>query len=310
MPYIKFTDEEKQRANQVDLEDFLQVKGELLQRAGRDKRLKCDKSITVKGNTWFDHSKGKGGYAIDFVKSFYNMSYPEAVNELLGNSSVGYKVYEKAEEPKKEFILPQKNSSDKKVFNYLTEVRKLDDEVVRCFLDKGLIYESKEQRGFREFNNAVFIGNDSDGEIKHAQIRSLYQGKNKFVQNIAGCNPSHSFNYIGGSDKLFVFEAPIDMLSFISLNKDENWQSHNYVALCGVSTKAMDTKIAENNIKDLYLCLDNDSAGNSVSNRIQKDVKYSGINIERVTSNLKDFNEDLIEQKLEETEMVGMQCYG
>lgn len=68
--YVYFTEEQKQRANQVDLEDFLSRQGEKLLRSGREKRLVSDHSITVRGNRWYDHATEKGGYAIDFVQMF------------------------------------------------------------------------------------------------------------------------------------------------------------------------------------------------------------------------------------------------
>lgn len=77
--YVHFTDEQKYRANNVELADFLQRRGEKLLPSGRDKRLASDHSITVRGNEWYDHSAESGGYAIDFVRKFYGCSYPEAV---------------------------------------------------------------------------------------------------------------------------------------------------------------------------------------------------------------------------------------
>ncbi|MFR7637689.1 MAG: toprim domain-containing protein [Lachnospiraceae bacterium] len=53
--------------------------------------------------------------------------------------------------------------------------------------------------------------------------------------NIEGSDPKHSFHYLGGDNTLYVFEAPIDLLSYISLHP-ENWQEHNYVACCGTSS--------------------------------------------------------------------------
>lgn len=82
--HIHFTDEQKQRANSIDLAEFLQRRGEKLIRSGRDKRLDSDHSITIRGNQWFDHSKEKGGLAIDFVQEFYGLHFPEAVTLLLG----------------------------------------------------------------------------------------------------------------------------------------------------------------------------------------------------------------------------------
>ena len=44
--FVYFTEEQKQRANAVDLEDFLSRQGEKLLRSGREKRLASDHSIT------------------------------------------------------------------------------------------------------------------------------------------------------------------------------------------------------------------------------------------------------------------------
>ena len=75
--FVYFTEEQKQRANAVDLEDFLSRQGEKLLRSGREKRLASDHSITVRGNRWYDHATEKGGCAIDFVRMFYNQSFPD-----------------------------------------------------------------------------------------------------------------------------------------------------------------------------------------------------------------------------------------
>ena len=61
MPYIPFTDEQKVLANSVDLEQFLRMRGEKLERVGREHKLiYCDSSgrhdsITIRGSKWFDH---------------------------------------------------------------------------------------------------------------------------------------------------------------------------------------------------------------------------------------------------------------
>lgn len=38
-----------------------------------------------------------------------------------------------------------------------------------------------------------------------------------FKGNVEGCDPRYSFRWIGKSNTVYVFEAPIDMLSFISM---------------------------------------------------------------------------------------------
>lgn len=70
MPYVYFTEEQKERANSVDLVDFLQRQGEKLLPSGKEKRLSSDHSITVWGNRWYDHEIEQGGSAISFVKKF------------------------------------------------------------------------------------------------------------------------------------------------------------------------------------------------------------------------------------------------
>ena len=49
MPYIHFTEDQKLRANSVDLVEFLRRQGEKLISSGQDKRLTSDHSITVHG---------------------------------------------------------------------------------------------------------------------------------------------------------------------------------------------------------------------------------------------------------------------
>ena len=81
--YIHFTEEQKQKANSVDLVDFLDRQGEKLLPSGREKRLASDRSITIRGNRWYDHETGEGGLAIDFLQNFYGLSFPDAVTKLL-----------------------------------------------------------------------------------------------------------------------------------------------------------------------------------------------------------------------------------
>ena len=75
--YIHFTDEQKERANSVDLEEFLRQRGEKLLRAGRESRLARVHHITVRGNEWYDHIARQGGHAVSFVQHYYGMSYQD-----------------------------------------------------------------------------------------------------------------------------------------------------------------------------------------------------------------------------------------
>lgn len=93
---------------------------------------------------------------------------------------------------------------------------------------------------------------------------------------------------------LYVFEAPIDMLSYISLHKD-NWQQHSYVALCSVSDRAVIQMLKDNpNINKIYLCLDNDREGIDSDYRIRHNLNQIGYNdVTFIRPKYKDWNEIL-----------------
>ena len=169
--FIYFTEEQKQRANAVDLEDFLSRQGEKLLRSGREKRLASDHSITVRGNQWYDHATEKGGCSIDFVRMFYNQSFPDAVTMLLGGEQgEAYREsMEQEQEPKKPFILPEANRTMHRAFAYLVKTRCLDPKVVSVFARRHMIYEDA------KYHNAVFVGFDVDGIPRHAHKRGTCQ---------------------------------------------------------------------------------------------------------------------------------------
>ena len=298
--YIHFTEEQKQRANAVDLVEFLQRQGEKLLPSGRDKRLASDHSITIRGNEWYDHALEQGGLAIDFVQSFYSLSFPEAVTKLLGGEQgeVYSRVKERKQTEQKPFVLPPKNSDMRRVFAYLIKNRHIDRDVVSFFAKQKLLYESCEQSADKkkEYHNAVFVGYDENGVPCHAHKRGIYSNGISFKGNVESSNPCYSFHYTGTSDKLYVFEAPIDMLSFITINKRANWQEHSYVALCGVSEQAMLRMLENNpNLNHVILCLDHDAAGIESSEKFQDILYEKNIKCSRLLSKCKDWNEDIKE---------------
>lgn len=296
--YIHFTDEQKYRANNVDLADFLNRRGEKLIASGREKRLASDHSITVRGNEWYDHAVEKGGYSIDFVRQFYNLTFPEAVTMLLGGEQgQNYQpADQKKQEAKKTFALLNAHTDMRRVYAYLVKSRLIDREVVSYFAKQNLLYESceKSKDGTKEYHNAVFVGCDENGVARHAHKRGLYTEGKGFKGNVDGCNPAYSFHYTGTDNLLFVFEAPIDMLSYITLHP-QNWQNHSYVALCGVGGQAM-MKMLELNpqLGEVSLCLDNDEAGYKASERLKNQLAESGYQCRRLISQEKDWNEDLV----------------
>ena len=298
MPYIHFTEDQKLRANSVDLVEFLRRQGEKLISSGQDKRLTSDHSITVHGNEWYDHAAERGGHAISFVQNFYGLTYPEAVTRLLnGEQGEVYIPAEKKEkEPPKEFALPPSNQAMRRVYAYLLQQRHISREVLSAFAQKGLIYESRELSidQTKVYHNAVFVGFDERGVARHAQKRSTNSQGKAFKLNVEGSDARYSFHHLGMDGELYVFEAPIDLLSYLTMNP-EDWQRHSYVACCGTSyepVRWMLTQMASP--EAVYLCLDSDQTGQRACERMAELIHTEFcIPTQQLTPELKDWNEDL-----------------
>ena len=298
MPYIPFTEEEKMTANSVDLAEYLRVRGEKLERAGREYKLiysddsGSHDSITIRGSTWFDHKNQTGGGAIKFMQYHYGMDFPTAVQELLGQrvtslSSVPLKSTKQSEK-QKDFRLPEANDNMHRVFAYLIKQRFIAPEVITHFAKRKLLYEDKEH------HNAVFVGVDENGVPRQAHKRSTSTFGNSFRQTIEGSDTKYSFAHFGESGKLFIFEAPIDMMSYLTLNP-ENWQEHSYIAMNGVYENAVLTALkGHENLFEIAICTDNDVGGIDSADRLSDILKEKGYaNIKRLVPEFKDWNECL-----------------
>ncbi len=296
MPYIPFTEEQKITANSVELAEFLRMRGERLERAGREYKLiysdgsgKHD-SITMSGSTWFDHKNQVGGGAIKFMQYHYGMSFPDAVQALLGYSVLPQRSppkQEKAKE-KREFRLPESNTDMHRVYAYLIKQRFIAPEIITFFAKNHTLYEDKEH------HNAVFVGVDENGIPRQAHKRSTSTFGKSFRQTVEGSDTKYSFVHLGESEKLFVFEAPIDMLSYLTLHL-ENWQKHSYIAMNGVYENAVLTALkGHSNLSEILICTDNDVGGIDAADRLRDILSNNGYaDIKRILPTNKDWNEDL-----------------
>lgn len=286
--YIHFTEEQKERARQTDLASFLRSRGEKLKRSGSEYEWKIQSGkVTVRGNIWFHQYEREGGDAIDFVRRFYNLDFPGAVTLLLSEQGIDVIPKEQQAKEKKEFILPKPNGDMRRVYAYLLKGRFIDRDIMNFFAKAKLIYEDA------EYHNAVFVGVDEQGMPRHAHKRGTYSDSG-YKGNVDGSEPDYSFHYIGKGNKLYVFEAPIDMLSFISLHK-ENWQENSYVALCSVAPQAVVHILKSNSqIDTVFTCLDYDKAGIEGNYRVAEAVKKLGdYKISTDSPKYKDWNEGL-----------------
>ena len=300
MPYIHFTEAQKLQANAVDLVEFLRFKGEPLIREGSEYRLGSNHSVTVRDNEWYDHAAEKGGGPVTFLKEFYGMNYAEAVLALIDKdvSELCPQVAAPREKVKKPFELPPANDTNRRVFAYLLKHRHLDRDVLTTFVRQGLVYEDQ------KYHNAVFVGMDKDGTPRHAHKRSTNSQGKTFRMTAEGSDFRYAFNWPGSNNHLLVFEAPIDMLSFISKFHDSAWAKYSYVALCGTSSQPMLGMLERcPQIDTVHFALDNDQAGQLATRRLAKLVREKGLAVNALVPVNKDWNEDLcadFEQTMEE----------
>ena len=279
---MTYTQAQIDKAKAVDLEKFLRAQGETLVRSGKEYRWKAHDSLTVCGNKWFRHSQSKGGLPVDFVMEFYGKSFPEAVQMLTGEP--GEAQPEAGPAPSPAFRLPLRNVTNANILNYLTQERKLSPSLVNFFIAAGDIYEDSSH------HNVVFVGRDADGHPRYASNRGINE---KFRQDAAGAEKAFGFAHRGTDKQLLVFEAPIDLLSFIELFP-KNWQQHGYLSLGGVSSKALRQFLSERpDVERVFLCLDADKAGEDACKRLAALLPDS-VRVTRIQPCMKDWNEVLV----------------
>ena len=278
---MTYTQAQIDKANAVDLEKFLRAQGETLVRSGKEYRWKAHDSLTVCGNKWFRHSQSKGGLPVDFVMEFYGKSFPEAVQMLTGEP--GEVQPEADPAPSPAFRLPLRNVTNANILNYLTQERKLSPSLVNFFIAAGDIYEDAAH------HNVVFVGRDADGHPRYASSRGI---REKFRQDAAGAEKAFGFAHRSTDKQLLVFEAPIDLLSFIELFP-KNWQQHNYLSLGGVSGKALRQFLSERpDVERVFLCLDADKAGEDACKRLAG-LLPDTVSVTRIQPCMKDWNDVL-----------------
>ena len=140
----------------------------------------------------------------------------------------------------------------------------------------------------------MFVGVDKNGVPRQAHKRGTATFGKSFRQTVEGSDTKYSFAYFGESGKLFIFEAPIDMLSYLTLNP-QDWQKHSYIAMNGVYENAVLTALkGHSNLSEIIICTDNDIGGIDAADRLSDILEEKGYaDINRLVPEFKDWNECL-----------------
>lgn len=252
----RYTYEEMEIARFTDLPNLAEAFGYEVQARGRWHFLKDAQHIVIKNRTrYFDNYKQEWGDAITFLEDYADMSFREAMDFLLNYN--GYsrdapaqkpeiRLPKKEENPPVPFALPEPNEDNRRVFSYLRK-RGIAYQVIENIVNAGLLYEDK------QYHNCVFVGRDAAGEAVFAHKRGTHdkdgvgfkgdvEGSNKDIAFRLPCDPKKT--------SVHVFEAPIDMASYMTLHRE---LTSNAVALCCLHDGALETYLKENpQIKPLY----------------------------------------------------------
>ena len=282
-------------ARGTDLPDLLASLGYTVTRIGRYYSTKEMDSLRIKNRrTWYRYSERVGGDAITFLQHFCGRSFPEAVEDLLAfhgrardAPAERSRQTEQAPEPPKPFALPPRHTDARRVYAYLKK-RGVSPQIIRSFISAGLLYEDSEH------HNCVFVGKNSAGQVKYAGLRGTYDREGKgFRGDVTGSDKRVGFAlpYDRSSDQVFVFEAPIDLMSYLTLHRN----TPNALALCGLYDGALQAYLTDHpQIKRIELCLDADEPGQKAAQQLQEKYQLQGyaVTVEKPRCG-KDWNEYL-----------------
>ena len=305
---MHYTEEQFLAANEIPIVDILCGNGEQIKKVGNVQIWTTHDSVRFNGSKWFRFSTGEGGRSVGFCMSFFDMPCAAAVSYLLQTfrpeladlesetirrSLHGGSSNDKAECAAEKKISPEntpsKNPTNDLLRNYLCQVRCIDPRIVSFFIQEGVLYET------RGNHHIAFVGRDRDARVRNIQLRGTDDSNGKYRKNVKGSDLSFGFCHQGVTNRVYVFEAPIDLMSFLTLYP-KDWERHSYVALGGVSKNALERMLADNeHIDTVVLCLDNDDAGRKACRRITEEMEtIEGIRLRRLLPIHKDWNEDLV----------------
>lgn len=270
-----------EKAKQVDLLTFLKnyYPNELVRETRTQYATRTHSSLKISNGFWHWCSVGIGGRnAVDYLEKVMGMKFPDSAQFVLDKLQIKTPIFEEKQEKRNRvtLILPEKNDDETRAKNYLKS-RGIDEEIIKKCIEKHLIYEEK------YYHNVVFVGYDELGNAKYAGCRATNNSNVKM--DATGSNKMYSFKLESNekTDKIFIFEGAIDLLSYATLFKlyGQKWEDKTMLSLAGVYQPA---KVLEQSkmpvaienylkkhpeITKIYLCLDSDEAGRNATKALK-----------------------------------------
>lgn len=294
---MRITDEQKEKANLVNLPQFLMSHGFDLKKVGKEYVWKEHDSLHIKDNgpgergQWFRFSENKGGDNIGLLREYMDMSFLDAVEALTGEhidrTYTPSRTYElkPVQQTARELSLAEADNC-RRVFAYLCKTRRLDYDMLSALVKKGTISQ-EEKTG-----NVLFKYYDDQGKVIGAEKVGT-STEHKFKGIATGSAGGHGFEVVHGTgEKAFFFESAIDMLSYLQMHSKE-LDNCRLVSMMGVKPSIVLDTMLRHNIapENVFLCSDNDTAGNEFARRLQE--QYPDMKCIIAPDTYKDWNDML-----------------
>lgn len=292
------TPEQIEKARQTDLLTYLQTNNpDNLKRIGS--KTYCTRehdSLKISNGLWhwFSHHIG-GKNALDYLIKVKGFSFTQAVITL-NTSAPPLQKLPKRDEVPRSLEIPTVYSGIQQVKRYLMG-RGIDERIIDYCHKEGMLFEDAVH------HNCVFIGRDKNGVPRYGSLRST---ATYFKRELYGSDKRYSFRLCinDDADVLHVFEAAIDLMSYITLavKARSEWYNDDYLSLGGVyaTDKKQDIPIALNaylevhpNLKTVYLHLDNDEIGRKATEQIRNALQDKYEVIDEPPKSGKDYNDYL-----------------
>lgn len=293
--------EDIQKIKKINIKSFLEKSENYTFKKENKDSYRCEQHsslvINVNNNLYVWYSQNQKGDIINWVmNNITNGNFVEAVKYLSEDKYDDYITNNVAEVSKKCAELVNNNALDikfsknmKNTFAYLNKTRYIDNTIINKFVKAHLI--KQDERG-----NIVFLHLDEQGEIVGADLNGTNTYK-RFKGVVRDSNPNYGWSIKIGKEakEIFIFESPIDLMSYYQLYKNKI-DNAVLVSISGCEKiKVIRTYLnMYKEIETIKVSVDNDEAGNHCLNNIMS--MYSDFCIidnreDLKANNLKDFNE-------------------
>ncbi|MGY3725454.1 Toprim-like [Granulicatella balaenopterae] len=305
-----YTREEIKEATLLPIEEYIELTGigNFTRKKGNFWNVEINGSdsivIDLRKNIYYHNSQAENGNIINFIQKFENATFPEAVKKALTlkreEKIVDFTADEETKEPFEYYYNDSPNFY--RARNYLINERKLSPYLIDKLHEANLIRED-------EFGNAIFVWTENgkpNGKVVGATQQRIKDNfdkdGNKLPKKFIAKNSEFlGFNIsLGTPDKFYVFEAPIDLLSYYTLHPE--LKNCRLIAMDGVKTRSISNFYINNKkqfdvypTKGVYIGTDLDRAGVSFYLKGKQALETQAIDLHSIIPNFYTIQKDFVD---------------